>query len=1514
MMCISTNIVAQNNITSYEYWFNEDFDNRVSVPTSPTTSLQLNTSIATGNLPTGLHALYIRFKDANDIWSPAHTQTIVKISNQNVFEYEYWFDENINNRVHVSNVNGTNGVLMLNTSLSANGLTAGFHEFYIRIKNQNGSWSPAMTQNIYVLRSELITGYEYWFDNDFQGRTFFSLPTPSATINFTPSINAANLTNGPHQVYVRFRQGNGLWSPVTSDNINVQVTVIAPTPAFSVTTNALTATFNNQSQNATTYAWDFGDGNTSLATNPIHNYTSAGTYTVKLVASNATGTDSMTQTVTVTSPCFTPTFWQTPAVSSNDATLFIPASINPIANGNPLPIGTLIGLFDDSENLWGLGTWTGSGNLSISAKGNDGSNNGFNNGDTIRIKIQLPTGEISTSTNFVYAPISGIISQMTTYLDGEILGLSTFGATYTPTALATPTANFIYTSNVFTYNFANSSTNAVSYSWDFSDGATSNQTNPIHTFSGVGVYNVCLYATNACGTDTSCQNITISITNPCGNLPVINNVISNNPTACNTPDGTITITATATNSIEFSIDNGLNWQSNGLFTNLNAGNYFPLVKNVADTCAVSANLVTLTAPTTPTIAAFEYLQSGLNIIFKNKSINFNTSQWTFGDGTTNNGNDSIITHTYLNSGTYTICLTTQNVCGDSTICQIISVNKPCDNEITTWSSPIITGENATVIFPTTALMSANGNTIPDGTQIGFFDQQDSLWGVGTYQNGQSFSVAVYGNDGNDEGFQINENFRLKAQLPNGLVSSEVIATFQSPDGVVVSNTNQYIHDGISVVTALMIHFGASDSTFLTSTTCDASQAGYSSQLFTNQYGCDSLVVSDVILTLDTTIIDIYSCDNALIGQVIQFETNQYGCDSMIITNYLDGTTPPMIININTCDITEIGQVIDTFSNQYNCDSLIITNTILDNNANSFSTQTVFTCEINAVGSDTTVFTTPNGCDSIVITNTIAYPNANSISTQTVFTCDINAIGSDTTVFTTPNGCDSIVITNTIAYSNANSISTQTVFTCEINAVGSDTTVFTTPNGCDSIVITNTIAYSNANSISTQTVFTCDVNSVGIDTTIFNTPNDCDSTVITNTIAYPNANNISTQTVFTCEINAVGSDTTVFTTPNGCDSIVITNTIAYPNANNISTQTIFTCDVNSVGIDTTIFNTPNGCDSTVITNTIAYPNTNSISTQTIFTCDINSIGIDTTVFTTPNGCDSIVIKNTIAYPNTNSISTQTVFTCDINAIGSDTTVFTTPNSCDSTVITNTIAYPNMNSISTQTVFVCDLVNIGMDTVTYPSFSGCDSVLVTNYVLSDLVIDSIGSIDADCGAFNGTATAYVTGGTGNYTYSWSNGDTTPTITNLNIGTYSVTVSDDMNCIRTASIYIDLANPLTVNLNKEDVDCHGTASGSIMTIINGGIAPFTYQWSNSNATTNSINNLIAGNYIVTVTDANGCFQINAITISEPTPLIFNSRRISSPTACNTIDGEAEIIPSGGVSLLIVSYGQTGIPIHLS
>lgn len=124
---------------------------------------------------------------------------------------------------------------------------------------------------------------------------------------------------------------------------------------------------------------------------------------------------------------------------------------------------------------------------------------------------------------------------------------------------------------------------------------------------------------------------------------------------------------------------------------------------------------------------------------------------------------------------------------------------------------------------------------------------------------------------------------------------------------------------------------------------------------------------------------------------------------------------------------------------------------------------------------------------------------------------------------------------------------------------------------------------------------------------------------------------------------------------------------------------------------------------------------------------------------------------------------------------------------------------------------------------------------------------------CTSMNGTISTTISGSTGPYTYNWSNGATTPNISGLSAGGYSVTITDANGCPVTKTIFVPRSTPMTLSLTAVDPSC-GMTNGSVSASPGNGTAPYTYLWSNG-ATTQSISGLGQGWYSVNVTDANGC-----------------------------------------------------------
>ena len=135
-------------------------------------------------------------------------------------------------------------------------------------------------------------------------------------------------------------------------------------------------------------------------------------------------------------------------------------------------------------------------------------------------------------------------------------------------------------------------------------------------------------------------------------------------------------------------------------------------------------------------------------------------------------------------------------------------------------------------------------------------------------------------------------------------------------------------------------------------------------------------------------------------------------------------------------------------------------------------------------------------------------------------------------------------------------------------------------------------------------------------------------------------------------------------------------------------------------------------------------------------------------------------------------------------------------------------------------------------------------------------SISSNNISCfGESNGTATASGAGGSAPYQFTWSHGPTSPSVTGLGIGSYTVTVTDSNGCQDTASASITEPSALQCSVSRDKyVSCDCGNNGIATVSPSGGTPPYSYAWSNGE-TTQQATTLGKGTHNVTVTDANGC-----------------------------------------------------------
>ena len=186
----------------------------------------------------------------------------------------------------------------------------------------------------------------------------------------------------------------------------------------------------------------------------------------------------------------------------------------------------------------------------------------------------------------------------------------------------------------------------------------------------------------------------------------------------------------------------------------------------------------------------------------------------------------------------------------------------------------------------------------------------------------------------------------------------------------------------------------------------------------------------------------------------------------------------------------------------------------------------------------------------------------------------------------------------------------------------------------------------------------------------------------------------------------------------------------------------------------------------------------------------------------------------------------------------------------------------------------------------------------------------------GAATGSISLFVDGGTAPYTYAWSNGETTPSISSLFAGTYSVTVNDNGGLISTTTVIIAEPARLALAGFVINVSSSGGSDGGVNLTTRGGTPDFSFAWSNG-ATTKDIGGLTAGDYTVTVTDGYGCQASLSETVTEMAPLHMggnsntqannNNHSLLAPNGSNGTNMNVSVYPNPTSDFLRVKLNST-------
>ncbi len=404
----------------------------------------------------------------------------------------------------------------------------------------------------------------------------------------------------------------------------------SPSPGFTFDVTGPDVIFSNNSSNANSYEWDFGDmmGNGSTDAEPTYTFPGLGSFEVTLFATNDCGTTSFTETVVISVIQPTAEF-----------------AVNSWLGCAPLEVQ-----FSDQSMGGEIDSWEWS----------------FPGGDPAVSTEQNPAVVYNSfGTYNVSLKVSNAIGDSETMLTDLIM------------VGDSPTPSFTFDITGPEVVFTNTSSNGNSFEWNFGDGSgsTSTELDTEYTFPGLGAYEVTLNATNDCGTVSIIETIVISVIQPTADFSV------------NEMGGCIPFEVQFTDlsnggeidSWEWSFPGGdptFSNEQNPTVVYENVGTFGAQLKVTNAIGDSQVNIADLIIVDDVPVAEFTFDVNGPEVTFENNSSNSVSFEWSFGDGLGNTSDEQDPFYIFENIGDYEVILTATNDCGSVVYSQIVSITSP----------------------------------------------------------------------------------------------------------------------------------------------------------------------------------------------------------------------------------------------------------------------------------------------------------------------------------------------------------------------------------------------------------------------------------------------------------------------------------------------------------------------------------------------------------------------------------------------------------------------------------------------------------------------------------------------------------------------------------------------------------------------------------------------------------------------------------------------------------------------
>ncbi|MEO1514274.1 MAG: gliding motility-associated C-terminal domain-containing protein [Bacteroidota bacterium] len=318
----------------------------------------------------------------------------------------------------------------------------------------------------------------------------------------------------------------------------------------------------------------------------------------------------------------------------------------------------------------------------------------------------------------------------------------------------------------------------------------------------------------------------------------------------------------------------------------------------------------------------------------------------------------------------------------------------------------------------------------------------------------------------------------------------------------------------------------------------------------------------------------------------------------------------------------------------------------------------------------------------------------------------------------------------------------------------------------------------------------------------------------------------------------------------------------------------------------------------------------------------------TVLTSAKGCDSTVVGTLVVLPLNETILDETLCFGENLQVGSTTYSQSGPifeslqaaNGCDSIVRGDVFIRNEVFSRLDTAVCAGEFITVGSSvyaqsgsyTDVYRAANGCDSTVYTELIVqSPLTVQT--SLVAEASALNaanGVARVAPSGGSGSYTYLWSNGQITSTATNLTGGqTYCVVVTDEIGCSASDCIVMLFPVDIRSDVQNDSLDCFGGDDGLLSFSAFNGQPPYQYTWEGLNTgltgsgdiqTENGtvlLTDLPADQYSVTISDQWG-EGIHSMEVWQPEPLEVELLSSAEPQCFGFADGSISARIQGGTA----------------